>query len=95
MPDKSKRGLTLGTRLNDEEAERWNRLIQVVKQQLDKLLDDSKVLRDLLFADLNLVTDADRKALQHPKMELVGASKTGKTVKNEQKEPRRSSKATR
>lgn len=64
MVEHGKRIVILGTRLHGEEADRWARLMDVVTER-NPLLDKSKVLRDILFGDLNIVTEDERQSLRN------------------------------
>lgn len=60
--EKGKRGDVVGARFNDLERERWDAVMEIVAQR-NPLAKSSDVLRDFLFGNLGLVTQAERDIL--------------------------------
>lgn len=59
----SKRLEVIGARLNEPESQRWAEVMKRARQR-NSLVNASIVLRDLLFGDLDIVTEADRDYLR-------------------------------
>lgn len=60
------RRATVGARFNDNEQALWNALMANI-QRRNPLVDTSKVLRDLLFGTLGIVTEEDWRILREGK----------------------------
>jgi hypothetical protein len=60
---KGKAGPAIGTRLYEDELEKWNALMGSVQRRI-KIAKPSDVLRDLIFGGLGLVTEEERAALR-------------------------------